>query len=161
MNWLDWTLLAIWALTAFYGFKQRATKMVAGLVILAVGLLLARPLAGLIKGQIGFVSDNDLAQTAAAYIILIVIAMIAAAALGWLMGRMVELFPMGSLLDRGVGLAIGLVAGLLFTGAILSGVVAVAPDAVDAFIQNAALGGFLVGPFNSALAGLGLALPGG
>ena len=36
MNWLDWTLLAIWALTAIYGFKQRATRMVAGLVVLAI-----------------------------------------------------------------------------------------------------------------------------
>lgn len=160
MNWLDWTLLAIWALTALYGFKQRATKMVAALVILAVGLLLARPLAGIIRGQVGFVSDHDLAQTAAAYIILLVISLIAAAALGWLLGRMVELFPLGSLLDRGVGLTIGLVAALLFTGAVLSGVVAISPDAVDGFIRNSALGGFLVGPFNSALAGLGLALPG-
>ena len=161
MNWLDWTLLAIWALTALYGFKQRASKMTAGLVILAAGLLLARPLAGIIKGQVGFVSDSNLAQTAAAYIILIIVALIAAAALGWLLGRMVELFPMGSLLDRGVGLAIGLVVGLLVTGAILSGVVAIAPDAADAYIRDAPLGGFLVGPFNGALARLGLALPGG
>ena len=161
MNWLDWTLLAIWALTAIYGFKQRATRMVAGLVVLAIGLVLARPLAGVIKGQIGFVGDSELAQTAAAYIILIVIALIAAAALGWLMGRMVSLFPLGGLMDRGVGLAIGLVVGLLFTGAVMSGVVAIAPDSVAEAIANRPLAGFLVGPFNGALSALGLALPGG
>ncbi len=158
MNWLDWALLVVWALAAIYGLKQRATRMVAGLVILVVGFLVARPLAQSVQGRLGFISENEFAQLAAAYIIVIILAVVAAATLGWMMGKMLGLFPLGALADRGLGLAIGLLVGLLITGAILSAVVGIS-DAAGEFVDATTLGGFLVGPFNAVVAKLGLALP--
>ena len=159
MTWLDWLLLLVWVVAAVYGLKQRATRMVAGLLIVVVGFWIARPLAEALAGRLGFVSDIHLVQMGAAYLALVLLAIIAAIALGCLLGRVLAFLPLGGLIDHGLGLAIGLLFGLLVTGAILSGVVTLSPGSAGDFVRESSLGGFLVGPFNNVMAKLGLALP--
>ncbi len=159
MNWLDWVLLATWAATAVYGLQKKATGMIAALAVLAIGLLFAGALASILRGRLGFISDNELAQVAVAYILVVIVALVAAAVLGSLLGRLLGLFPLGGMVDRALGLVVGLVIGLLLTAAVLSALMGISPNGVDPFVQSSWLGGFLVGPFNSVVSKLGLALP--
>ena len=159
MNWLDWALLVIWAAAAVYGLQKKATGMIAFLLVLAIGLLFARSLANILRGHLGFVSDNESVQIAVAYILVVIVALVAAAVLGSLLGRLLGLFPLGGMADRALGLVIGLVIGLLLTAAVLSALMGISPDGVDPFVQSSSLGGFLVGPFNVVISKLGLALP--
>ena len=159
MNWLDWVLLVTWAAAAVYGLQKKATGMIAALVVLTIGLLFAQGLASILRGRLGFISDNELAQVAVAYILVAIVTFVAAAVLGWLLGRAPGLFPLGGMADRALGLVFGLVIGLLLTAAVLSALMGISPDGVDVFVQSSWLGGFLVGPFNAVVSKLGLALP--
>ncbi len=159
MTWLDWALLAVLALAAIYGFKKRATGMLAGLVVVVIGLLAARPLTGVIADNLGFVSDIRWVQLAAAYVVFIILVLVAGMALGWALERLVGFIPLGTLADRGLGAAIGLAIGLLVTGVMLSTLASIAPDIVGQFIMESRIGGFLIGPFNSLVAALGVEFP--
>ena len=81
--------------------------MIALIVVLVVGLWIARPLAGALQGQLGFVSESETVQRGAAYLVLVVLALVASAVLGWLLGKVVGLLPLGELLNRIVGAVSG------------------------------------------------------
>jgi uncharacterized membrane protein required for colicin V production len=158
MNWIDLILLAVWGFAAFWGLKNGATGMIALIVVLVVGLWMARPLAGALQGQLGFVSESETVQRGAAYLLLVVLALVASSVLGRLLGKVAGLLPLGGLLNRIIGAGVGLVAALLLTGAVVSGIAEIGPDSAGAYIGDSTLGGFLLGPFNTIIAKLGWAL---
>ena len=158
MNWIDLILLVVWGLAAFWGLKNGATGMIALIVVLVVGLWMARPLAGALQGQLGFVSESETVQRGAAYLLLVVLALVASSVLGRLLGKVAGLLPLGGLLNRIIGAGVGLVAALLLTGAVVSGIAEIGPDSAGSYIGDSVLGGFLLGPFNAIIAKLGWAL---
>lgn len=159
MVWLDWVLLAILLLAAFFGLRHGVSSMLATVVILGVGIVVARPLAGVIEGWMGFVSEHRLVRMAAVYVVLVALAVIGASLLGSLFSRMLNFFPGGAILNRSIGAAIGLVVGLVLTSAVLSGIIHIGPGKWETFITGSAIGGFLTGPFHDAMAKVWLALP--
>ena len=159
MNWLDWALLVILLPIAFFGLRHGLSSMLAAAVILAVAMVAARPLAGMIEGSLDFVSGNYLARMAAVYVALVVLAGIAVALLGSVFKRVLGAFPGGALLNRGVGAVVGIILGLALTSAVLSALAHIVPGAIEPAIAGSAIGGFLTGSFHDAMARLRLALP--
>ena len=157
MNWLDWIILFVLALTAFSGIRHGLSAMLAVAVLAVAGLLTARALSGTLRGMVAFASDDPTEQAAAVYVILAAIGGIIAILLGALLERYIKLLPAGGWRDRIAGGVLGFATGTVIVSAILTGFIVVAPDELGEFVRGGALGNFLTGPFHNLMAALWLA----
>jgi membrane protein required for colicin V production len=118
MNWLDILILITLAASVIGGL---ATGIVKGLVSLA-GLMLGIFLAGLyyetVAGWLGFISNPDIAKTAA-FIAIVVVVMIIAGLVGSLLHKLISAIMLGWL-DHLLGGVLGLLIGAVSWGALLA-----------------------------------------
>ena len=159
MNWLDWIILFVLALTAFSGIRHGLSPMLAVAVLAIAGLLTARALSGPLRGIVAFASDDPTHQAAAVYVALVAIGGIIAILLGALLERYIRLLPSGGWRDRIAGGILGFAIGTTIVSAILTGFITVAPDELAEFVRSGALGNFLTGPFHNLMSTLSLAHP--
>ena len=157
MNWLDWIILFVLALTAFSGLRHGFSAMLAVGILAIAGLLAARILSDPLRGMVAFASDDPAQQAAAVYVILTAIGGIIAVLLGALLERYIKLLPAGGWRDRIASGILGFAIGALILSAILAGFIIVAPDELGEFVRSGAVGRFLTGPLHNLMAALRLA----
>lgn len=117
MNWLDIVLIGIFAVALLQGLKLG----LLGAAVTAIGALVGWQLAGQLSDDVGglFGGAGDTVATVVAYIIVIVLSMVAIRFVYKFVRPFLIVIPIVPLADRLGGVALGLVAGLAITGAVV------------------------------------------
>jgi uncharacterized membrane protein required for colicin V production len=148
MNWLDVVILVVWAITGLWGFRAGLLQMLVLLVMVGVGLALSSRLAQPLATILSSFTPNEDLRTIAAFIIIFVVLLVAAAAVSHVLGKMTKPLTFLGPFNRLGGIAMGLLVGFV----VLSGVLSVAQrfplGDVPASIDSSVLGAFLVDHFD-------------
>ncbi len=132
MTWLDIAIVASVLLAALYGFWKGIVRAVVGVAGLLGGLLLAgtyyRQLAGALW------PGGSTWTSIAAFAIILFAVLVAAAILASVLFRLVHMTPLG-IVDRIIGLAVGLIIVALGWALLLTAVLANVPSA-DSLLAN-------------------------
>ncbi len=117
MNWRDIVLIIIFAVAVLQGLKLG----LLGAAVTAIGALVGWQLAGQLSDDVGglFGGTSDTVATVVTYIIVIVLSMVAIRFAYKIVRPFLIVIPIVPLADRLGGVALGLVAGLAITGAVV------------------------------------------
>ena len=123
MNWVDFVLIAVVVVGALMGMRIGLIKAALTAVGLVIGWALAGQLSDKIGGIFGDSLSNDTLVTVITYGIIVVGALIAASIAARVIKPLLTVFTLGlsSLVDRLGGLALGLLIGLVISGALIVG----------------------------------------
>ena len=148
MNWLDIVIIVVAVLLGLAGLRQGIIRTVFGIAGLIAGVVLAGryhdELAALL-----FPADARWADIAA-YVIILLATLVAAAVVGWLVARLVHFAALGWL-DRLLGFIVGIFTGGLLCAAILAVVLKYYPGA-GTFVSQSGIARFLMDGFPLLLA---------
>lgn len=132
MNWLDWAIVALAALSAFGGLRQGAIRQVCNFAGLILGIFLAG------RWHHGFANAVFAGQSwgqIAAYIIIVVLIGAIALGIGWGVARVVSNVMLGWV-DRLVGGLVGFFVGLISCAALVAIVAQYVPPARETIAQS-------------------------
>ncbi len=131
MNWLDWVLVLLLAMSIIAsfrkGFSRELIGLVTGIIALICGLWFYGPAGAWL---LPYVSSRQVANFCG-FLIIFVGVLIAGAIAGHLFGRLVKAVGL-SLFDRLLGAGFGAVRGLLLAVAVVVAIVAFTPGTGDA-----------------------------
>ena len=121
MNWLDWVLLAIIAISAFMGMKVGLIRAALGFVAMVIGWIFA----GQISDKVGGLFDSSLSNDTIATVATFAVLMIAVISISSLITKIIKpimaIFTLGlsSMVDKLGGLALGLLLGFAIVGVVI------------------------------------------
>jgi len=118
MNWLDFVIIVVIAITALIGLKIGLIKAVLSLAGLIVGVILARLYYVPLAEQLSFITQPTIAKVVAFAIIMIGVMVIAGVLAGLL--KWAATIMMLGWVNRIGGAVFGLVLGALLCGALLA-----------------------------------------
>ena len=134
MMWLDFAVVITVCLSAAYGFWKGIVRAIVGVAGLLGGIAIAgafyQPLAQKLW------PDGGALTHATAYAIILIAVLMAAAILASLLARLVHMTPLG-IVDRSLGLAVGLLVALLGWALLLSVVLSAMPGTDTALSDSA------------------------
>lgn len=141
MNWLDVILLILLGFSAFCGLRRGLIKTVFSIIGVIVGIMLASRFYDTVSSWFGF-GDNAIFNIFA-FVLIVIVAMIAAALLAKLVKTAISAILLGWT-DQVGGALFGLVVGALLLGALLSLFVKLFEPAL---IADSIIASFLAGKF--------------
>ena len=156
MNWIDALVLAILALTAFWGFRTGLIHMFVPLVAILVGLAISSRVAGPLGNLFGFVSENENVQTVLGFLALFIALLVIAVILGNVLRTLINFLPLAGLANGITGALIGLVIGCVLLSGVLTGLQKFPFGGLDETIEGSALGTVLADRFDVVTRGVGL-----
>jgi uncharacterized membrane protein required for colicin V production len=159
MNWIDLLVLAVWGVTAWWGFKTGIIRMVVPLVVVLVGLAFASRIAGPVGNLFSFVSENENIQTVAAFIAIFLALVVLGGILSNVVKSAISIVPLAGLANSLVGAFIGLLIGFVLLSGILTGLQKFPIGSMSEQIDQSALGTFLADNFDVVTRGFKL-IPG-
>ncbi|HIF73051.1 MAG TPA: CvpA family protein [Dehalococcoidia bacterium] len=119
MNALDWVLVIAFALTALWGYKTGLVNAVLNAVAIYVGLFLSGLFAGRVLSLIWDGVESGAVSTAIGYLIIFVAVFLASRIVSSIIKKALKVTFMGWI-DNVGGIVIGLVAGVLISGGIMT-----------------------------------------
>ncbi|NQW21106.1 MAG: CvpA family protein [Chloroflexi bacterium] len=119
MNVLDWVLVVAFAITALWGYKTGLVTAVLNAVAIYVAMFLSGLFAGRVLSLIWDGVESEALSTAIGYVIIFVAVFIASRIVGSLIKKALTITFMGWVDSLG-GIVIGLVAGVLISGGIMT-----------------------------------------
>ena len=121
MNWLDWVLLAIIAISALVGMKVGLIRAALGFVAMVIGWIFAGQISDKIGGIFDSSLSNDTIVTVTTYAVLMIIAIIISGFITKIIKPIMAIFTLGlsSMVDKIGGLALGLLFGFAIVGVVI------------------------------------------
>jgi membrane protein required for colicin V production len=119
MNALDWVLIIAFALTALWGYKTGLVSAALNAIAIYVGLFLSGLFAGRVLSLIWDGVESEAISTAIGYVIIFAAVFIAMRILASIIKKALTVTFMGWVDSLG-GIVIGLVAGVLIAGGIMT-----------------------------------------
>lgn len=119
MNVLDWILVAAFALAALWGFKTGLVDAVLNAVAIYIGLFLSGLFAGRVLSLIWDGVESEALSTAIGYVIIFVAVFIASRIVSSMIKKAMKVTMMGWV-DSVGGIVVGLVAGVLIAGGVMT-----------------------------------------
>lgn len=119
MNVLDWVLIAVFALTALWGYKTGLVSGILNAVAIYVALLLSGLFAGRVLSLIWDGVESEAISTAIGYVIIFVAVFIASRVVSSIVKKALKVVFLGWVDNLG-GIVVGLVAGVLIAGAVMT-----------------------------------------
>ncbi len=121
MNWLDWVLLAIIAITALVGMKVGLIRAALGFVAMVIGWIFAGQISDKVGGIFDSSLSNDTIVTVTTYAVLMIIAIIISGFITKIIKPIMAIFTLGlsSMVDKIGGLALGLLFGFAIVGVVI------------------------------------------
>ncbi len=119
MNVLDWILIVAFAATAFWGYKTGLVSAALNAAAIYVGMFLSGLFAGQVLSLIWDGVESQAVSTAIGYVIIFVGAFIASRIVASMIKKALKVTFMGRTDSLG-GIVIGLVAGVLIAGGIMT-----------------------------------------
>ena len=118
MNWLDIVIIVGLIISVFSGMQQGLIKIAFALAGGIIGVVLAGHYSEGLADQLSFISDPGIAGTVA-FVIIIIATIVVAIILGTIVKKIIHIVLLGWL-DKLGGGVIGLLAGVIFIGALLA-----------------------------------------
>jgi len=120
MNWLDWVLLAIIAISGFMGMKVGLIRAALGFVAMIIGWIFAGQVSDKVGGIFDSSLSNDTIVTVTTYAVLM-IAIISTGFITKIIKPIMAIFTLGlsSMVDKLGGLALGLLFGFAIVGVVI------------------------------------------
>ncbi|MDA0264638.1 MAG: CvpA family protein [Chloroflexi bacterium] len=159
MNWVDIAILAVWGLTAFWGYSTGLIRMVVPLVALAAGLALSSRVGDSAGNLFSGLTDDPNIQTIAGFVLIFGGMFIIGAIVSHLIRATLGIIPLFGLVNSLAGTAAGLLVGFLLLSGLLTGVQRFPFGEMDQTIDESALGAFLADNFDVVIRGIKL-IPG-
>ncbi len=121
MNWLDWVLLAIIAISALVGMKVGLIRAALGFVAMVIGWIFAGQISDKVGGIFDSSLSNDTIVTVTTYAVLMIIAIIISGFITKIIKPIMAIFTLGlsSMVDKIGGLALGLLFGFAIVGVVI------------------------------------------
>ena len=121
MNWLDWVLLAIIAISAFMGMKAGLIRAALGFFAMIIGWIFAGQISDKVGGIFDSSLSNDTIVTVTTYAVLMIIAIIISGFITKIIKPIMAIFTLGlsSMVDKLGGLALGLLFGFAIVGVVI------------------------------------------
>ena len=119
MNVMDWVLIAVFALAALWGYKTGLVSAALNAIAVYVALLLSGLFAGRVLSMIWDGVESEALSTAMGYVIIFAGVLIAGRIVATIVKKALKVTFMGWVDNLG-GIAIGLVAGVLVAGAVMT-----------------------------------------
>ena len=119
MNVLDWVLIAAFALTALWGYKTGLVTAALNAVAIYVALFLSGLFAGNVLSLIWDGVESEALSTAIGYVIIFVAVFLASRIVASMIKKALQMTFMGWVDSLG-GIVIGLVAGVLIAGGVMT-----------------------------------------
>lgn len=121
MNWLDWVLLAIIAITALVGMKVGLIRAALSFVAMVIGWIFAGQISDKVGGIFDSSLSNDTIVTVTTYAVLMIIAIIISGFITKIIKPIMAIFTLGlsSMVDKIGGLALGLLFGFAIVGVVI------------------------------------------
>lgn len=119
MNVMDWVLIAVFAVTALWGYKTGLVTGILNVIAIYVGLLLSGLFAGRVLSLFWDGVDSEAISTAIGYVIIFVAVFIASRIVAAIVKKALKVTFMGWVDNLG-GIAVGLVAGVLIAGGVMT-----------------------------------------
>ena len=138
VNWLDWTILGVLAVSTLLSLKRGFVKEALSLLGWVAAFLISTRFSAQMAGQLAGVIDSDSLRYAASYVILFAATLMLGSFLSMLVGQLIKATGLSGA-DRLLGTAFGLARGLVVLLVALFVVRAVVPDENQAFIEESRL----------------------
>ena len=119
MNVMDWVLIAVFALAALWGYKTGLVSAALNAIAVYVALLLSGLFAGRVLSLIWDGVESEALSTAIGYVIIFAGTLVAGRIVATIVKKALKVTFMGWVDNLG-GIAIGLVAGVLVAGAVMT-----------------------------------------
>ncbi len=119
MNVMDWVLIAVFALAALWGYKTGLVSAALNAAAVYVALFLSGLFAGRVLSLIWDGVESEALSTAVGYVIIFAGVLIAGRIVATIIKKALKVTFMGWVDNLG-GIAIGLVAGVLVAGAVMT-----------------------------------------
>lgn len=159
MNWIDIVILAVWGISAFWGFSVGFLQVAVPFVSLVIGLALASRIGDSVGNIFSGFTANENAQAVAGFILILAAVLILGGIIGFWAKRVLNIIPLFGLADKLAGMAVGLLIGFVLLSGILTGIQRYPFRDLDKTIDDSALGAFLADNFDVVIRGVGL-IPG-
>ena len=160
MNWIDAVILVVWALTSGWGYTSGLIQMVIPFAAVIVGLALASRIGDSVGNIFSSFTDNEDYQKIAGFILIFIGLFILASIAGFVLRTMLRFIPLGGMVNKLAGLAVGLVIGFVLLSGVLTGVQKFPfNDGLVKDIDESSLGAFLADNFDVVIRGVGF-IPG-
>ncbi|MBT4126736.1 MAG: CvpA family protein [Chloroflexi bacterium] len=119
MNVLDWVLIAAFAITAIWGYKTGLVMAAINAISIYIALFLSGLFAGRVLSMIWDGVESEALSTAIGYVIIFAAVFIAGRIAGSIIKKALKVTFMGWIDSLG-GIVIGLVAGVLISGGVMT-----------------------------------------
>jgi membrane protein required for colicin V production len=119
MNVLDWVLIVVFAVTALWGFKTGVVSAVINAAAIYIGLFLSGLFAGRVLSLFWDGVESEALSTAIGYVIIFVAVFLASRIVASMAKKAMQVTMM-LWLDSAGGLVLGLVAGVLIAGGLMT-----------------------------------------
>lgn len=159
MNWIDIAILAVWGITALWGFSSGFLKLVVPFVSLMAGLAIASRIGDSVGNIFSVITDNENAQAVGGLILILAVALILGGLISFLARRVLGIIPFFGTADKLAGMTVGLLVGFVLLSGILTGIQRFPFRDLDKTIDESPLGTFLADNFDIVIRGVGL-IPG-
>ena len=107
MNWIDLVILAVWGITAFWGYSSGLLQIVLPLISLVVGLALSSRIGESVGNIFSGVIDSENAQTVAGFILIFGVLFVLGAIISFMARKVFGMIPLFGLLNSFAGMAAG------------------------------------------------------
>ena len=159
MNWIDIAILAVWGITAFWGFSSGFLKVVVPFVSLVAGLALASRIGDSVGNIFSVITDNENAQAIGGLILILGGAFVLGGIISFIARTVLRIIPFFGLADKLAGMTVGLLVGFVLLSGILTGIQRFPFRDLEKTIDESPLGTFLADNFDVVMRGVGL-IPG-
>ena len=154
MNWIDLVILAVWGITAFWGYSSGLLQIVLPLIALVVGLTLSSRIGESVGNIFSGVIDGENAQTVAGFILIFGVLFVLGAIISFMARKVFGMIPLFGLLNSFAGMAAGVLVGFLLLSGVLTGVQQFPFRDLDKTIDESVLGAFLADNFDVVIRGV-------
>lgn len=159
MNWIDIAILAVWGITAYWGYIDGFLKVVVPFIFMAIGLAVASRLGDSVGNIFSVFTDNENVQAIGGVILIFIVAFILGGLVSSAARKVLGVLPFFGLADKLGGMAVGLMVGFLLLSGILTGIQRYPFWNLDKTVEESPLGTFLADNFDVVIRGAGL-IPG-
>ena len=148
MNWIDIAILAVWGITALWGYSAGLLQIVVPLISLVLGLALSSRVGDEVGSIFSGVTDSENAQTVAGFILVFGVLFIAGGIISFMARKLLAIIPLFGLANGLAGMAVGVLVGFLLLSGILTGIQRFPFRDLDKTIDESTLGVFLADNFD-------------
>jgi len=159
MNWIDIVILAVWGITALWGYSDGFLRLVVPFITMLAGLALASRIGERVGNIFSVFTDNENAQAMAGFILILGVAFILGGVLSTMARSVLRIIPFFGLADKMAGMIVGLLVGFVLLSGVLTGIQRFPFKGLDKTVDESALGAFLADNFDVVIRGVGL-IPG-